>query len=546
MTTRYDAVVVGGGHNGLVAAGYLARTGRKVLVLERREVVGGPCSRLEYFPGYHGAFSNSPGSLEPKIVADLSLEEFGLDFIKPDPYVVHPVRDGRCFTAWRDPHRMHEQLMTFAPGDVHAYHGVFDFFVRLADRLGVSLFQAPPSLHEIRTRLDTPQDRQDFAKVMFGSIADLIDERLESEQMKAVFALLSLVSNQAGPRTPGTPLMLLYRPLSLASRRMASGYDPRTFPMRGSTGLPRGGMGAITQAMAGSVRAAGASIRTRAAVAKIATDGDRVTGVVLANGEEVAAEVVLSNVNPKTTFLELLDPRCLATAFREQVGALRMHGSQFKMGLALDAMPMFAAARDHAEAVAYAGCQFRIGGSMDEMEQAWDDARDGQWSRTPMMWGLTPSVTDPTLAPPGKHLMSVNIYHAPYQLADGDWAVERDRFGRHCIDVLDGYIPNLKQSITAVRFWSPRDLEHELGLVEANITHGDMVPAQMFSTRPVAGWSDYRTPLRGLYLCGVGSWPGGFVSGLPGHNAAHQVLADLDEGLDTVYSRIMHEGRPGT
>ena len=545
MPIEYDAVIVGGGHNGLVAAGYLARAGLRVVVLERRAVVGGPCSVLEYFPGYRGAFSNSPGSLEPKILRDLRLGEFGLEFVRPDPYVVHPFPEGRCFAAWRDRDRMVEHLAGFSARDARAYQDLLDDLQAFAARLGISLFAPPPPLRRVASRLETAEDEEMFSKLMFGSIRDLVDERLESDEVKAVLVTLSLMSSMAGPRTPGTPLMLLHRPLALASRGREPGYDPATLPLRGSTGLPRGGMGSITQAMRRSVEASGGDVRTQAPVAAILVRDGRAAGAVLADGTQVRGRVVLSNLNPKTTLLQLVEPACLSPEFRGRVGRLEMHGSQFKLGLALDGLPRFAAARTEEEALGYAGCQFRIAPSVDYMERAWDDARRGRWARTPVMWGLTPSVTDPSLAPPGRHLMSVNIYHAPYRLSEGDWSVERDRFGRHCIDVLSQYIPNLKDLVIDYRVWSPKDLEDELGLVEANITHGDMMPGNMFAMRPMAGWSDYRTPVRGLYLCGVGTWPGGYVSGVPGHNGAHQVLADLREGVDEVFRRIAREGRPG-
>jgi phytoene dehydrogenase-like protein len=545
MDARYDAIVVGGGHNGLTAAGYLARAGLRVVVLERRAVVGGPCSVLEYFPGYRGAFSNSPGSFDPKIIRDLHLQDFGLEFVRPDPYVVHPFPDGRCFAAWRDRTRMVEHLRRFSAHDAAAYQELLDDLEAFAVRLGVSLFAPPPSLRELAGRLTTPGEEEMFGKLIFGSIQDLVDERFESDEVKAVLTILSLMSSMAGPKTPGTPLMLLHRPLALASRGMEEGYDPARLPLRGSTGLPKGGMGSITQAMSLSVKTAGGEVRTDAPVTKILVEGDHVVGVALTTGEELRTSVVLSNLNPKTTFLDLVEPDNLSGSFRDRVRQLPMAGNQFKLGLALEALPWFAAAHNEGEARGYAGCQFRIAPSVDYMERAWDDAKSGRWARTPMMWGLTPSVTDPSLAPPGKHLMSVNIYHAPYHLAEGDWSLERDRFGRHCIDVLSEYIPNLKDIIVQYRVWSPKDLESELGLVEANITHGDMLPAHMFSMRPLPGWADYRTPIRGLYLCGVGTWPGGYVSGVPGHNAAHQVLHDLRDGLDAVYRRMAGEKRPG-
>jgi phytoene dehydrogenase-like protein len=246
-------------------------------------------------------------------------------------------------------------------------------------------------------------------------------------------------------------------------------------------------------------------------------------------------------VDPRTTFLRLVEPGRLGDRFRERVGALTMRGTQFKVGLALDGLPRFAGARSDEEAQSYASCQFRIAPSMEYMERAWDDAKYGRWSGRPMMWGLTPSVMDPELAPPGRHLMSINIYHAPYTLRDGDWATERDRFGQRCIDVLAEYVPNLKDLIVDHRFWSPRDIERELGLPEANVTHGDIVPRRMFSLRPLAGWSDYRTPIRGLYLCGSGTWPMGYVSGIPGHNASQQALRDLDAGIERVHDAVLRE-----
>jgi phytoene dehydrogenase-like protein len=541
MTTQFDVIVVGGGHNGLVAAGYLARRDLRVLVLERRSVVGGPCSPLEFFPGYWGAFTNSPGSLEPKVVRDLELERFGLEFRKPDPSVVQPFDDGRCFAAWRDPARLADQLREFSAHDAKAYPAFFEYLNAFARRLRISLFECPPRLSELASRLETWEDEEAFGKIVLGSVRDLLDEWFESEEIKATIAILGVMSTGAGPSTPGTALMLLLRPLSLASVAASGGYDPRVQPMRGSTGLPVGGMGAITRAMRRSIESVGGTVHTDAEVAQVLVRDGGVTGVVLATGEEFEAPVVVSNVDPKTTFLKLVPPQHLDHRFRERVAHLKMRGSQFKVALALDGLPRFAAARNEDEALALASCQFRIAPSMEYMERAWDDAKYGRWSDRAMMWGLTPSVMDPALAPPGKHVMSVNLYHAPYDLREGDWATERERFGRRCIDVLTEYVPNLKGLITDYRFWSPRDIEAELRLPEANITHGDLLPQRMFSLRPLAGWADYRTPIRGLYLCGSGTWPTGFVSGIPGHNASQQVTRDLANGLERVHEAILRE-----
>jgi phytoene dehydrogenase-like protein len=337
-----------------------------------------------------------------------------------------------------------------------------------------------------------------------------------------------VMSNWVSPSTPGTPYQLLIRPLSLASVALDAAYDPRSQPLRGSTGLPVGGMGSIPRAMERFCRSRGVAIRTNSAVTRILVSGDGVRGIVLENGEEIAAPVVLSNLHPRLTFLDLLEPSELPTEFRDRVAGMVTRGSAFKMVLALDGLPRIGNPSNQEELEAFARCQFRIAPSMDYIERAFADAQQGNPSRFPMMWGLTPSVADPSLAPPGKQIMSVNIWHAPHQLADGgDWEDERDVFGKRCIEVLSDYVPNLKEIIRDYRFHSPHDIEKELSLVASNITHGDMVPSNMFSLRPLAGWSRYRTPISGLYLCGSSTWPGGYVSGIPGHNASHQVLRDL-------------------
>ncbi|MGQ0662828.1 MAG: phytoene desaturase family protein [Pseudomonadota bacterium] len=531
MAESHDAIIIGGGHNGLVAASYLARAGLSVLVLERRHIVGGPCAALEYFPGYRAAVSNSPGSLEPKIVLDMELERFGLRFDRPDPSLLMPYPDGRCFVGWREKSKVVEELRKFSEKDATAYYEIFDFLTWFAKRLKVSLFEPPPSLRELVAGVETPEDEEAFGKIMFGSIRDFLDERLESDEVKAILAILSVLHNMVDTRTPGTPYMLLQRPLSLASMSVNAEYDPRLQPLRGSTGLPKGGMGGIAKAMEASLKSVGVKIRTEAEVVGILADETGVKGVALASGEEIRAGIVLSNLHPKTTYLDLVPAGLLDPEVVRKAKNHRARGSAFKMGLALDGLPRFRAARDEDQVGLYAACQFRIAPSMDYIDRAYDDAKYGRWSQGPMLWGLTPSVCDPTLAPPGKHVMSVNIFHAPYDLREGDWETERERFGRRCIDVLAEYIPNLKDIIVDYRFWSPRDLEDEFGLLGANISHGDMVPGMMFSFRPFPGWSRYRTPIKGLYLCGSGTWPGGLVSGLPGHNASHQVLKDIQRAV---------------
>ncbi|MGE3147513.1 MAG: phytoene desaturase family protein [Pseudorhodoplanes sp.] len=524
---QYDAIVVGAGHNGLVAAGYLSRAGLRVLVLERRPDVGGPCGRVEYFPGYFGAITNSPGSLEPKIVQDMELERFGLRFTRPDPLLITPFEDGRAFCAWRDKAKSVEELKKFSEHDSVAYYEFFEYLEWFARRLRISLFAPPPSFKTLVSRLETLEEEEAFSKIFFGSIRDMLDERLESEQVKSLIAALSCVSNFLGPSTPGTPYMMLQRPLSLASMQAVDPNDPRRQAMRGSTGLPIGGMGSITDSMRRSIEAYGAVVRTNADVVSVIVKNDAVCGVALAGGEEFYAPIVVSNLNPKLTLLKLLDPFPGDPALKKRIEKLKMRGSAFKVALALDGMPRFLAAQNDEHARLLAGCQFRYSPSIEYMDRAYDDAKYGAPSKRPIIWGLTPSANDPTVAPPGKHVMSINIFHAPRDLREGNWTDLRETYGKQCIDQMCEFIPNLKDIITDVRYWSPQDFEEEYGLLESNITHGDMVPTKLFSFRPIAGMSDYRGPVAGLYMCGSGTFPGGFVTGLPGHNASHEVLKDL-------------------
>ena len=544
MSNRYDAVVIGGGHNGLVAAHYLARGGQKVVVLERRHVLGGPCGAYEFFPGYRGAITNSPGSLEPKIVHDMELERFGLVFDKPNPAMVVPFADGRAFIGWRERERIDAELGKFSRHDIQAFHEINAFFTEFARKLKVSLFEPPPSLAALAARMETPDDEADFAGIMFGSIRDFLDVRLESDQIKALVASTSMFGGNYAPSTPGSPLAMLFRPLSLASMSIEVENDPRKQPLRGSTGLPRGAMGSVVEAMARSLEASGVTIRTEAAVAHVRVGADgRVKGVVLADGEEVDATIVLSNLNPKTTLLDLLDARHMDDPLRERLERLPMRGCAFKVVLALGDIPRFAAAPpDLVEA--FASCQFRIAETMDDLEQSWDDAKRGIPSTVPRVMGLTPSIVDPGLTPPGKHLMSLNCLHAPYHLRKGDWATEKDRFGERIVDTVARYVPNLKDIIEDTLYFSPKDLEDEFGLVEGHQLHGNMTPGAMFANRPVPGLSDYRTPVAGLYLCGSGTWPGGFISGIPGHNGSHQALGDL--ARDGGVSNATSHGAPKT
>lgn len=520
-----DAIVIGGGHNGLVAAGYLAKAGLKVAVLEAREVLGGPCGAIEFLPGFRSAITNSPGSFEPRILRDLDLEEHGLRFHRTDPNVVHAFPE-RCFIGWRDRDAVAAQLDAFAPGEAARYNSLLTRLEELGRCLGVSVFEPSRSLAAMARNIPAAQERL-FEQVFLGSLRELLDEALQSEEAKALLGMVALNATLAPPSAPGTAIGLMMRPISLASSPALDANDPRRMALRGSTGLPIGGMGAMIDALGSFLRSHGAEILTGERVAKVLHKDGRAVGVVTIAGREFHADRIISAVNPRTLFCDMLDDAAVGADVRREVGAVPMRGSAFKLFLALDGLPSFRGLPDGVTSEAVAGTQFRIASSLAQIENAVVDGLRGLPSEEPIMWGLIPTVSSPELAPPGKHLMSVNVWHAPYDLRDGDWDTGKEAFGRRCIDTLTGLMPDLPDRIIGHHFMSPMDLERELGLVGSNITHGDMLPANLFGARPHRAANDYRTPLQGLYLTASGTWPGGYVTGIPGHNTSAAVLADI-------------------
>jgi len=528
--TSYDAIVVGGGHNGLVASFYLARAGLDVLVVERREIVGGLLAPMEFFPGYRGAMTNTPSALEPIIAADMELAAFGLEYARPDPTMVFPLADGDAFVSWRDRARVREEIARIAPHDVEAYYDVLAFFDRFAQTIGVSVREAPPTLAQIAARLTTPDDEAAFNEIFFGSISDFLDRRMSSPHLKALLASLAMSAGNVAPSTPGSPLGLLRRPLSAVGAD--SPDDPRRSATRGSTGLARGGMGSIAEAMERSARARGVEFLTGTGVTGILTADGAVTGIVTSDGTEIAAGTVLSNLNPKTTLLDLVPEDDVPPAMREQLGAVPMSGGAYKLVLAMDGIPTHRSATDAEDARQRAACQFRYSPTVDYLERAHRDYVEGRVSRRPKMLGLTPTISDPTLAPDGRHLMTISVWFAPHELADGPWSqAVKDDFDRICLDTLEEFLPDIRDVTTDVVSYSPADLEREYGLVGGHQLHGDMTPLGFFS-RPTPALRDYRTPVRGLYLCGSGAWPGGTITGLPGHNGAHAALHDRQHRPD--------------
>ncbi|MFI1018811.1 phytoene desaturase family protein [Streptomyces sp. NPDC020965] len=525
---RFDVVVVGGGHNGLVTAAYLGRAGLRVAVIEAREGLGGPCGGYEFLPGRRLAFTNSPGSLNPAVVGELKLAEYGLRFVRADPTVVQQF-GGRCFLGWRDPVRIDRQLDAFAPGEARRYRGLIGALERLGASLGVSLDEPPPALDTLRERLTDPADQRLFTAVFEGSLTGLLDEHLVSDQAKALLGMLALNAQLVPPSAPGTAVGLMMRPFALAAA--AAGADAaERVALRGSTGLPVGSMSAIIDALEGCCRRHGVEIRTGTAVARVRYDADGVRGVVTTTGEEFTADRVVSAINPVHLFRDLLDDGAMGAPVRAAVTSADMRGSAFKLVLEVDSLPAYAGLPGDVAADQVRACQFRVGSSLAHIEESVGRAQAGDCSEHPLMWGLIPTLTSPGLTPGDTHLISVNAWHAPYRPSDGDWhAARTEQFGRRCVEELSRLMPGLADRVVDHRFMNPVDLESELGLIESNITHGDMLPENLFGNRPHPAVAGYRTPLAGFYLTGAGTWPGGYVTGTPGRNAATAILHDLSD-----------------
>src|SRR5260221_5495765 len=537
--SRYQAIVVGGGHNGLVAAAYLGRAGLRTLVVEGSPRLGGPAATVEFMPGYSTSVANSAGSLEPKIVDDLELERHGLCFVRPDPTLVHPLDGDRIYVGWRDPARNHAQLEAFAAGEAARYDAFFAYLQRFADRLGISIFEPPPSLQHLVRNLTRLEDQEAFSRILFGNVRDLMEEFELAPETQALIAPLAVVGGQVAPSTPGTPFNLMMRPLSLASLRESGTQDPRLIPLRGSTGLPVGGMGTIIEALRASLLAHGGEVQISAPVTSIRTDGEKVRGVVTADGREFEAPIVISALSPYTTVASLLDDASGWGELKPKMKRKPMRGRAFKVVLALDGVPRFAAATSDQEAATLASAQFRIAPTLDYIEEAHTDMLLGRLSHKPVIWGLCPSMTSPMLAATGQHLLSLNVGNTPYRLRAGTWEQQRDVFAKRTIAKLAEYMPSLPGLIRDYRVVDPTQFEREFGLVEANITHGDALPFSSFWMRPLPGLHAYRTPTRGLYLSGNGTWPGNYISGICGHNASQAVLRDRRDARGAVAA-----GRP--
>jgi phytoene dehydrogenase-like protein len=523
-------IVVGAGHNGLVAACYLAKAGLRPLVLEARGVVGGAAVTEEFHPGFRcSTLAHAAGPLSQQVARDLRLERHGLEYVRPGVRVFAPGAAGRSLTVYEDDARTARELESLSARDARAYADFRESFRRIGRVLAPLLSAAPPSVErptagELWQLGKFGKDfrrlgkRDAFRLLRWGpmAVADLAAEWFETELLRAVVAARGVHGSFAGPWSAGTSLGPL---LQAASDRWA--VAPAAFA--------RGGMGALAAALADAAREAGAEIRTRARVERVHVRDGAAAGVVLEGGEELRARAVVSNADPRTTFLRLVDPGELEPDFLEKVRAYRSKGVAAKLNLALDALPRFAAldGAGEREAAERLSGRVHVGPDIDYLERAFDAAKYGDFSPAPYLDIVIPTLTDPDLAPEGRHVMSVYAQFAPRELKRGDWETRREEFADAVVGTLASYAPGIESLILARRVVTPADLEREYGMAGGHTLHGEMSLDQFYAFRPVIGWTQYRTPLRGLYLCGAGTHPGGGLTGLPGANAAREIVKDL-------------------
>jgi phytoene dehydrogenase-like protein len=530
MAKTWDAVILGGGHNGLVCAAYLARAGRDVLVLERRERVGGAAVTEEVYPGFRFSVCSYVVSLlRPSIISDLDLPRHGFELLPLDGTLT-PTPDGDYLMRWHDAGDTRLELERHSPADAERYERFSQHMYHLSLAVRELLAIAPPrdltpgrenlaALYATARALRPHRARLgDLAKLMTMSSADFLERWFETPALLGTLSASGIIGTFLGPRSPGSAYVMLHHYMGEIDGQLRA------------WGLPRGGMSGVSDAIAGAARAHGATLRTHAAVRQILVDGGAARGVVLDDGEEVRARTVISGVDPRRTFETLVAPEHLDPEFRQAISRYRIRGSSGKVNLALDGLPdlrCLETVRRRGEAVEpYLAGAISISPDVDYLERAYDDAKYGRWSRRPYMDIVIPTLVDRSLAPPGKHVMSIFVQYAPYELAAGTWAASREAFGDAVIETLAEHAPGLQDRILHRQVVTPWDLEQEFGLTQGNIFHGELSLEQLFLQRPVPGWGGYRTPIRGLYLCASGTHPGGGVMGAPGQLAAARILAD--------------------
>ncbi len=514
-SAEYDAIVVGGGHNGLIAAAYLARAGMKTVVLERRPIFGGACVTEEIAgaPGFRVSTGAAQlGNLRPEIVADLDLARHGYELLLPDPLTVLPQFDGRDLVVWQDPAKTRASIAAFSEADADALPGWFADCGRFCEIVEPMLYaEATPSLGDVEQACRDAGRRDLFRDFVLGSIHDVLAARFESPAVQGFLGLTATFGTNAGPRTPGTAYVMAHHLFGATAGRGRAGYV-------------RGGMGGLAEALAAAARGFGAELISDADVAEIEIGpGGAATGVRLSDGRRLRARHVLSTADPKRTFLGMVGRERLDDAFARAIGRIQMRGQALKVNCALERLPRFPAAPPGATPARVSICP-----SLDYVEDAWDAAKRGRMSPDPFMTVHMQSAIDPSLAPAGKHTLTCYAQYFPYDLAPdlGGWERQRAAAGEIVLQAVARIAPDVRDCVVAAEVLSPADIEDRFAMTGGHQFHGDITPGQLFDDRPAEGCEGARTPIPGLYLAGAGAHPGGCVWGAPGQRAAAAVLKD--------------------
>ncbi len=527
MPDARDVVIIGGGHNGLVTAFYLAKAGYKPLLLERRAQPGGAAITEEFHPGFRcSILAHAAGPLRPDIVRDMRLERHGLTLITPEVGVTALSPDGRALILYNDVQRAAQEIGKFSQKDGAKYPEFQKSLAKVGKVIADVLAITPPDIDDpsrgdLWSMLKTARSVRNLGKkdmyrlLRWGpmAVADLVAEYFETELLRATIAARGIFGTFLGPWSAGSSLVLLIR--------SAGDFHPA-----GSAQFAQGGMGAVTQAMAAAATQAGAEIRSGAEVIEVRVKEGAATSVVLSTGEEISAKAVISNADPKRTLLKLVDPVHLSPDFVMKLQHYRMPGTVAKVNLALSGLPEFTAL--HGETGALGG-RIHIGPEIDYLERAFDESKYGNFSKQPYLEVTIPTVTDPSLAPHGKHVMSIYVQYAPYNLKGSDWDSQRVALGDTVVKTLAQYAPKLPELILTHQIITPQDLEDTYGLTGGHIFHGELALDQFFTMRPLLDWARYRTPIKNLYLCGSGTHPGAGLTGGSGANAAREILKSMKE-----------------